>query len=264
MKIKNFGQFKKIYENSEEIIDDAEFSTAPTIKPGTPTKPATPTKPLTPGIEQPSISPGPKAQQPVNIDQMLEELAMELGAKKTSNKINYNGKLIEFYSEPMSFAINGKINVMVNGTKTQLKTVEEVINYLMDSQAQTQTLTESKKKTKMVKESNKFKGYYIIGYGLSGGFGGIRDYEVIEASSQEEADDYAYERSCEYYENYVGMYGLRDVGQIMEEDDIEDEEEAEEYYREEMESWLEYVAFPYTKEKANELEPFDHFKLSEK
>ena len=116
----------------------------------------------------------------------------------------------------------------------------------------------------MVNESNQFEGYYIIGYGLSGGFGGIRDYEVIEASSQEEADDYAYERACENYENYAGMYGLRDVGQIMEEDDIEDEEEAEEIYKEEMESWLDYEAFPYTKEKANELEPFDHFKLSEK
>lgn len=35
--------------------------------------------------------------------------------------------------------------------------------------------------------------YFIIGYGLSGGFGGIRDYDVIEADSQDEASEIAYE-----------------------------------------------------------------------
>jgi len=77
---------------------------------------------------------------------------------------------------------------------------------------------------------NKFEGLYIIGYGLGGGFGGIRNYEVIQASTQEEADSFAYENACEYYEGYVGNYGLRDLGQIMEEEEIEDEDEAFEIY----------------------------------
>ena len=72
---------------------------------------------------------------------------------------------------------------------------------------------------------NKFEGLYIIGYGLSGGFGGARNFEVIQADNQEEAYKWAWESACQEYENYSGMHGLRDVSQIMEEDDIEDEDE---------------------------------------
>lgn len=98
------------------------------------------------------------------------------------------------------------------------------------------------------KTESKFEGLYIIGYGLAGGFGGARDFEVIQVENLEQAEKWAWEMACEAYESYVGMYGLRDVGQIMEEDEIEDEDEALEVYEEERENWLDYSAKPYSKE----------------
>ena len=95
---------------------------------------------------------------------------------------------------------------------------------------------------------NKFEGLYIIGYGLSGGFGGARNFEVIQVDNQEEAYKWAWESACEEYENYAGMHGLRDVSQIMEEDEIEDEEDAIQVYEQERENWLDYSAQPYSKE----------------
>jgi hypothetical protein len=67
----------------------------------------------------------------------------------------------------------------------------------------------------MLKESNSYEGYYIIGWGLSGGFGGIRNYEVIQTSSLEEAEKDAYQRALEEYESYSGHHGLRSVDGIM-------------------------------------------------
>ena len=78
----------------------------------------------------------------------------------------------------------------------------------------------------MLKIKKDMKGLFIIGYGLSGGFGGIQNYEVIEAYSQDDADKQAWEMACETYESYVGMHGLRELSEIMEEDEIEDEDEA--------------------------------------
>jgi hypothetical protein len=95
---------------------------------------------------------------------------------------------------------------------------------------------------------NKFEGLYIIGYGLGGGFGGARNFEVIQADSLEDAEKWALESACEYYESYAGSNGLREIGEIMEEDEIEDEDEAWQIYEEERESWLDYSAQPYSKE----------------
>lgn len=99
----------------------------------------------------------------------------------------------------------------------------------------------------MLKESNSYEGYYIIGWGLSGGFGGINNYEVIQTSSLEEAEKDAYQRALEEYESYSGMHGLRSVDDIIDEDDV-DSDEAEEIYNQEREDWLDYVAKPYSKE----------------
>jgi hypothetical protein len=104
-----------------------------------------------------------------------------------------------------------------------------------------------KSSSPMLRESNSYEGYYIIGWGLSGGFGGIRNYEVIQTSSLEEAEKDAYQRALEEYESYSGHHGLRSVDDIMEEDGVE-EQEAEEIYNEERENWLDYVAKPYSKE----------------
>ena len=95
---------------------------------------------------------------------------------------------------------------------------------------------------------NKYEGLFIIGYGLGGGFGGARSFEVIKVGSQEEADQWVWESACEEYERYVGSNGLREVCEIMEEDGIEDEEEAYDVYNEEREGWLNYSAEPYSKE----------------
>ena len=88
---------------------------------------------------------------------------------------------------------------------------------------------------------------YIIGYGLSGGFGGAQNFEVIDAQSLEDAENQAYEMACEEYERYSGSNGLRSHSEIMEEDEV-DEDDAEEIYNEERESWLDYKAKPYSKE----------------
>lgn len=103
-----------------------------------------------------------------------------------------------------------------------------------------------------------FEGLWIIGYGLAGGFGGISDYEVIEAEDESQAWDYAFEQACEEYELYVGTNGLRSMEEIMEEDEIEDEDEAEEVYKEERESWITYSAVPYSKEEEQRVKAYHY------
>lgn len=95
----------------------------------------------------------------------------------------------------------------------------------------------------------KIENLYIVGYGLSGGFGGARDFEVIEAENLEEAGQYAYEKACECYENYEGRNGLRSIQDVMTQEGIEDEEDAFEIYNEEREDWLDYSAVKYSKEE---------------
>lgn len=82
---------------------------------------------------------------------------------------------------------------------------------------------------------------FEIRYALSGGFGGCKnkDWEEIEADDLEEANKIAYQSACEEYESYVGLYGLREVSDIMEEDGV-DETDAEIIYLDERENWLEY------------------------
>lgn len=84
---------------------------------------------------------------------------------------------------------------------------------------------------------------FEIRYALGGGFGGCgnKDWEIIEAGSLKEAEEEAYEQACQVYEMYDGMYGLRSVSDIMEEDGLT-EEGAEEEWREKRESWLDYEA----------------------
>ena len=82
---------------------------------------------------------------------------------------------------------------------------------------------------------------YYIQHGLIGSFGGeANEWEVYEANSWQEAENYAYELACEDYESYEGMYGLRTVNDIMEEEGLT-EDEAYDSYLEERESWLHYV-----------------------
>ncbi|MBS1775990.1 MAG: hypothetical protein JSS64_06885 [Bacteroidetes bacterium] len=101
---------------------------------------------------------------------------------------------------------------------------------------------------------NKLDNLFIIGYGLAGGFGGANNFLVIEARDFEDAEQQAYEMACEEYENYAGMNGLRDITQIMEEDEIESEDEAQEVFNDERESWLDYSAVKYSKEEEKKVE----------
>ena len=82
---------------------------------------------------------------------------------------------------------------------------------------------------------------YWIRYGLSGGFGGCEncDWEAIEASDEDHALAIAYEAACAAYDMYDGLHGLRDVGTIMEEDEV-DVESAVAVWYEEREGWLDY------------------------
>jgi hypothetical protein len=62
---------------------------------------------------------------------MLQDLAQMLDRPLIHGKIDYNGQVIEFYSEPMCFAINGK-------SMKKLNTAEKTAEYLMSSETATQ------------------------------------------------------------------------------------------------------------------------------
>lgn len=99
---------------------------------------------------------------------------------------------------------------------------------------------------------------YIIGYGLSGNFGGIQ-YEVIQADEEIEALAYAHQKACDLYEIYEGLHGLRTISQIMEEEDIDDEDQALDYYIEERDFWLTYIVEPYSKEYEAKVENSSYY-----
>jgi len=82
---------------------------------------------------------------------------------------------------------------------------------------------------------------FEIRYALSGGFGGCenQDWEEVEVENEDEALKLAYEGACDVYESYLGTNGIRDIDEIMEEDEV-DEEEAEEILNEDRESWIDY------------------------
>ena len=93
---------------------------------------------------------------------------------------------------------------------------------------------------------------FIVGYGLSGGFGGIQNYVVIEASSESNAEDQARLMAVEEYESYAGSNGLREIQDIIDEDEV-DEDEAYEIYEQEMDDWLDYEVKPFTKDEYDRL-----------
>lgn len=101
--------------------------------------------------------------------------------------------------------------------------------------------------------------YFIINYGLSGGFGGSDTYYVIKSPNIETAISQAYQESCEMYDNYDGMHGLSSIEDIMEEDESMTYDDALVQHEEERESWLDYGAEPYTKEREDYLKDRYHY-----
>jgi len=78
---------------------------------------------------------------------------------------------------------------------------------------------------------------------LGGGFGGCenKEWKEIKAKDIDDAFSQAWLLACEEYDSYAGLHGLRDVEQIIEEDGAS-EDEAQEIYIEERESWIDYEA----------------------
>ncbi|HZJ99507.1 MAG TPA: hypothetical protein VFC79_05855, partial [Tissierellaceae bacterium] len=86
-------------------------------------------------------------------------------------------------------------------------------------------------------------------------------HEVIQAKSLQVASDMAYGIACENYANYVGNDGILSLDEIAEENDldpIDDNDEIEQIYNEERESWINHWAKPYTDELAKSLE-YKHY-----
>lgn len=79
---------------------------------------------------------------------------------------------------------------------------------------------------------------WMVFAGLGGGFGGATEQGMF-IGTEDEANMEAWRLSTDEYEGMVGMHGLRDTDEIMEEDDV-DYEEAQQIYNEERESWLDY------------------------
>lgn len=95
---------------------------------------------------------------------------------------------------------------------------------------------------------------YYISY--SGGY--CTNEEIIEEDNLEEALNYAYYRAIEEYESYQGS-GNRSLEDIINEDFVEEEmseedyEEAEDIYKEEVESTISYFAEPYNRDKHGDI-----------
>ena len=88
---------------------------------------------------------------------------------------------------------------------------------------------------------------YKVYAGLGGGFGGAKYIETVEAASEEEAADIAYECAVEEYESYEGLHGLVSYGDVVDnpeeyglDEDCQNEEYLWEAYEEERSTWLDY------------------------
>lgn len=87
---------------------------------------------------------------------------------------------------------------------------------------------------------------YDIYAGLGGGFGGATFQATEEYIDEDSATEVAYEIAVEIYQSYEGMHGIlcwEECKEILEEewDEVTDED-VNDYYREEVEGWIEYYA----------------------
>ena len=62
---------------------------------------------------------------------LMEDLAEELGVEIVDNQINYDGHVINFYSETEAFDVDGESYTRDDrGKKIPMKTVEQVLDFL--------------------------------------------------------------------------------------------------------------------------------------
>lgn len=92
---------------------------------------------------------------------------------------------------------------------------------------------------------------YNIYAGLSGSFGGAEYVGTLNDVTLEMAEETAFESAVEKYESYEGYHGIRDIYDIMEEEGV-DEQEANDIYIEERESWLDYYTIPTDEDKLDD------------
>ena len=86
---------------------------------------------------------------------------------------------------------------------------------------------------------------YNIYAGLGGSFGGATYQGTGDFNSIESAEEMAYRCAVEEYEMYEGLHGIRSWSDIADEEGLdyeEDEDEINEMYNDEKESWMEYYA----------------------
>lgn len=158
MKLRKFNDFKKVYENSAELMPEPTELSDELMMSGetktAPTKPLIPTEPEKPQtspnkIEQPVETPQRKAnvqteeEEEVNVDEISQKMIelfdflnnSGLGESKMENgtiffDLDGDKYEIDFVSETMSFSVNGEVKVMNKGKRTILRSKEEVLNYL--------------------------------------------------------------------------------------------------------------------------------------
>lgn len=85
---------------------------------------------------------------------------------------------------------------------------------------------------------------------MYGGLHGIESYSVIEAESLQEAEEYAFECSCDIIDNYVTNKFYEEAA----EEGIEDEEELQEYVDNCIQEDIAYTVSMITKETTESLE----------
>lgn len=85
--------------------------------------------------------------------------------------------------------------------------------------------------------------------GMSGGFGGAEETGIIEAETEEDAMEEARQQAIQEYQSYEGLYGVMNWEEVY--DDIVEsfgyipsDEEVEERYLDQIESWIEYWVEP--------------------
>jgi hypothetical protein len=81
---------------------------------------------------------------------------------------------------------------------------------------------------------------FMIRYGLGGGFGGPGEWEEIEAKDLGHANQQAYELACQKYELYDGKHGLLSFEDIREKNPDWSDEDIEQEWLDNRESWLDY------------------------
>jgi hypothetical protein len=106
---------------------------------------------------------------------------------------------------------------------------------------------------------------YKIYAGMGGGFGGATYECTIEAASERDAEQYAYDLAVEQYQSHEGYHGILSWEEYLEDlemsgfvgDDMSDgeiEDIVNEHYLNEIDSWIDYYAIETTDEDEEEEE----------